>query len=333
MKLWIDLSNAPHVLFFRRLIRDIEEEHELLITARKYSYLEDILKENEISAKIIGKHAGKDNYDKLIASTNRVQELAKTVKEFNPDKFLCKYSVEGMRIAHGLGIPSTLVVDNDQSTAQNSLTIPFANNCILPACIEAKMKLAYGKVDITGFNGICEVSNIAGFEPDKSVIDKLGLEDGKVLTIRTGPLDAGYFNKDSSLSEYIAELSKDYDIIAFPRNERDSKTFQKCGAKFSDNGVDFHSLVYYSEAFLGEGGTMTRESALLGTPTVSCYPEELLEVDRLLIGKNLMQHSLEPAKIASMVKESDKNHSRKLAEEAMGEFEDPLVKIRQALEL
>ncbi|MDP7282146.1 MAG: DUF354 domain-containing protein, partial [Candidatus Undinarchaeales archaeon] len=91
--------------------------------------------------------------------------------------------------------------------------------------------------------------------------------------------------------------------------------------------------VYYSEAFLGEGGTMTREACLLGTPTISCYPQQLLEVDNLLIAKNLLQHSQDLSKITGMIKESNKDHSRKIAEEAMGEFEDPLIKVRSALEI
>ncbi|MDP7282568.1 MAG: DUF354 domain-containing protein, partial [Candidatus Undinarchaeales archaeon] len=234
MKLWIDLSNAPHVLFFRRLIKDLGNEHELLVTARKYGYLEDLIAKEGITAQIIGEHAGKDNFDKLIASTNRVQELAKVVKEFNPDKFLCKYSVEGIRVAGGLAIPSTLVIDNDQSTAQNKLTVPFADKCVLPDCIKAKTELAYGNTDLLSFNGVCEVSNIAGFKPDKAVLDELGLEQGKILTIRTGPLDAGYFNKKTQLEKYLAELSKDYDIIAFPRNGQDRALFEKGGAKVSD---------------------------------------------------------------------------------------------------
>ncbi|MDP7282644.1 MAG: DUF354 domain-containing protein [Candidatus Undinarchaeales archaeon] len=333
MKLWIDLSNAPHVLFFRRLIKELQDEHELLITARKYGYLEDLIQKEGIDAQIIGEHAGKDNYGKLIASTDRIQELAKVVKEVNPDKFLCKYSVDGTRVASGLNIPSVIAVDNDQSTHQNNLMIPLADKCVLPECIEAKMKLLYGGTELISFNGVSEVSNISGVKPDKKVLDDLKLEEGKILTIRTGPLDAGYFNKKTNLEKYITELTNDYDIITFPRNENDKKLFEKCGAKVSENGIDFYSLVYYSEAFLGEGGTMTREACLLGTPTISCYPQDLLEVDRLLIGKKLMQHSQDIAQIAGIIKESNKYHTRKLAEEVMGEFEDPLIKIRQALEI
>jgi len=333
MKLWLDLSNAPHVLFFRRLIKELKEEHDLLLTARKYGYLEDLIQKEGITAQIIGEHAGKCQFAKLQASIQRTNELLPVVKAFNPDKFLCKYSIEGMRISYGFGIPNTLVIDNDQSTAQNNLTVPFSNKCILPDCIETKMKMLYGGTEILSFNGVSEVSNIAGFAPNKAVLDELKLEEGKILTIRTGPLDAGYFNEKTGLEKHITELSKDYDIIAFPRNEKDRTLFEKCGAKVSENGIDFHSLVYYSEAFLGEGGTMTRESALLGTPTISCYPQQLLEVDNLLISKNLMQHSQDPAKIAEIIKESNKNHTRKLAQEAMGEFEDPLIKVREALEI
>lgn len=44
---------------------------------------------------------------------------------------------------------------------------------------------------------------------------------------------------------------------------------------------------------------MTREMAILGTPTISVYQDDLLEVDKFLISKELMYH--EPNLTAGIV--------------------------------
>ena len=44
------------------------------------------------------------------------------------------------------------------------------------------------------------------------------------------------------------------------------------------------------DLFIGAGGTMTREAALLGIPTISIYQDELLDVDKYLIEKGCMIH-------------------------------------------
>ena len=40
---WIDLDNAPHVLFFSPIIRYLEEDgHRVLVTVRDFGYTEDV---------------------------------------------------------------------------------------------------------------------------------------------------------------------------------------------------------------------------------------------------------------------------------------------------
>jgi hypothetical protein len=55
---------------------------------------------------------------------------------------------------------------------------------------------------------------------------------------------------------------------------------------------------------IGAGGTMNREAAVLGVPTISCYPENLLGVDRYLIKKGRMIHTRSATKIVNYVLEN-----------------------------
>ena len=56
---WVDLDNAPHVPFFRPLIRTLEiDGHELVITFRDHGYISELLQLYDIRAIRIGRYAG-----------------------------------------------------------------------------------------------------------------------------------------------------------------------------------------------------------------------------------------------------------------------------------
>ena len=46
------------------------------------------------------------------------------------------------------------------------------------------------------------------------------------------------------------------------------------------------------DLFIGAGGTMTREAAVLGIPTISIYQDELLDVDSYLLANGFMTHEM-----------------------------------------
>jgi predicted glycosyltransferase len=52
--------------------------------------------------------------------------------------------------------------------------------------------------------------------------------------------------------------------------------------------VDAVSLLALADVFVGGGGTMTREAALLGTPTATVFAGELAAVDAELIRRGLL---------------------------------------------
>jgi predicted glycosyltransferase len=57
-----------------------------------------------------------------------------------------------------------------------------------------------------------------------------------------------------------------------------------------DKPLNFTEIANECSLFIGAGGSMTRVMAILGIPTVCVYQGELLDVDRFLIEKGLMQY-------------------------------------------
>ena len=164
MKLWIDISNSPHVMFFRTLINQFEPE-DVLVTARDFGPIFKLLKSHNIAFTRVGKHGGKSNSGKLIASAQRTEKLAKVVDKWGPDICVHKYSVEGARTAVGLGISLIAIADNELAGAQNVLTLPFADTVVIPEAVRLHFKpLVNG--ELKTFDGVCEAAHVKEFEPD-----------------------------------------------------------------------------------------------------------------------------------------------------------------------
>jgi len=58
MRIWFELTNSPHINMFAALIRDLEREHEVLITCRALANTIDLLDLHGFSYETVGRHYG-----------------------------------------------------------------------------------------------------------------------------------------------------------------------------------------------------------------------------------------------------------------------------------
>ena len=65
---------------------------------------------------------------------------------------------------------------------------------------------------------------------------------------------------------------------------------QFAGVRVIDTALDLADIAPDCDLFVGAGGTMTREMAVLGIPTMSVYQDELLDVDRYLLKVGAFVH-------------------------------------------
>ena len=92
---------------------------------------------------------------------------------------------------------------------------------------------------------------------------------------------------------------------------------------------DGKHLLENTDIFIGSGGTMTAESALMGIPTIS-YNAVPNKIENFLVKKHLVKREIDPNKISRQIKnifESNKNNSQKRAETIRRQMEDPIQKL------
>ena len=329
MKVWIDISNAPHVHFFKGLIKEIQKKAEVIVTTRTFDSVPQILDLNNIPYTVVGFHGGSGVKEKLIASSKRILELTEFIADQDVDLAIFKHSVEAPRVAYGLQIPSICVMDNEHGIAQNKLMLPLSTKVIAPKCIPADTIMQFGvqKKNLIQFNGICELAHIRDFTPDPDVLTALGLDrDKRIVVMRPEPAKANYFNGDrkKTIIKKILENNTFDQCVVFPRFDEQKKVLTFPHTVIPEKAVDTLSLMYYADLVISAGGSMNREAVCCGTPAISTYPEKLLSVTTYLMGLGLKKHSVNIPEIFALAKTlmSDE-HYRERAQHILSQMEDP----------
>ncbi|MGV8144101.1 MAG: DUF354 domain-containing protein [Methanothermobacter sp.] len=308
MKIWIDIVNAPHVWFFKNIIKYLEDHgEEVFITARKFGDVHELLNLFDIPYTSVGSH-GATLEQKLLRSTERVYNLSKIIEEEKPDVAVSKHSIELPRVSFGLKIPSVYVLDNEHAIAANRLTLPLCNKIVIPEAMDVwdVLKTGADPNALIRYNGTCEVVHFEDFQYNPNIYQDLGLDLKKEKTIlmRPEPALASYLDtdcKESVLTPVVEHLEDYANILIIPRFKEQEEIFKdNPRVNIIKPPVDTFSLIKKSDLVIGAGGTMNREAALLGTPVISCYPGKLLAVDGYYIKKGLMRRSTDLDDIVDM---------------------------------
>jgi predicted glycosyltransferase len=319
--IWVDITNPPHVLFFKEFIKG----HETFVTSRDFGDLGAILDSWGIAHYPFGRHGGKSPEDKLIESSKRVEQLTGVVSN-KIDVAISKHSVELPRVAFGLGVPVIQFVDNEYADKQNRIVLPLCNKIIVPQSLQVDRLMAQGatKEQVVTVDCIFEATQVKNFKPNPDVPKAHGLDD--YIVIRPEPYMAAYFDGREITKELIEKLKNEFQVVVLPREGQDYN------AKSLRN-VDSLSLMYHAKAVLSGGGTMTREAALLGTPSISYYPGEQLGVDEFLVESGLLHHSTQIDEITALLDDitGKKQKLKELAAALINKMEDPFEKVKSEI--
>nr|WP_302579181.1 DUF354 domain-containing protein [Methanobrevibacter arboriphilus] len=297
MKIWIDITNAPHVMFFKDIIKYFEDQGEdVIVTTRDFGDIHRLMETHDIDFISVGKHGGLGLYKKLKESTNRVNELVDIIAPEKIDVCLAKHSVELPRVSFGLNIPNVYIIDNEYAEAVNKMTLPLCDRIIAPNIIDIRKLMRYG-VDpnkIISYDGTSELLHFKNFEYNEKIFEDLNikLDLNKTILMRPEPSLASYLDVDSekSVLSPIIDVLKDYaNILVLPRFKQQADIFEGIkNVNILEPPIDLSSVIKQCDLVIGAGGTINRESAVLKTPVISCYPGETLAVDQYYINRGLM---------------------------------------------
>ncbi|MFW6275000.1 MAG: DUF354 domain-containing protein [bacterium] len=301
MKIWIDITNTPHVNVLLPIIRHLEKNHELIITARNFSETVPLLRKNGIEPRIIGGYGGKNRISKVIINSARIINTF-----FKISKFDLALSLGGnFTSIIGLLRTKPTIVFSDNDISYKTLAYKYGKYFIFPSYFNSQdLHKKYGikEEQVYKFDGFKEDIYIANYTPDKDFLKQLPFE--KFITIRPENLKASYVPLDSTtIVPQLFDVFKDYNILFLPRYEEEKKYAKGFTNIFIPDGpLNGLDVCYYTNAMLTGAGTFAREAALLGTPSVSFFPgNTFLTVDTIMQNKGWEFKSRDPLAIKNYV--------------------------------
>jgi uncharacterized protein len=329
-------------MFFRRavvLLRD--SGHEVLCTSRQYREAVELARIKKLDLTVVGSHGGENRYDKLRESSNRTHELAKVVMRSAPDVALTFSSPEGARVAFGLGLRHVGFNDSPHSEAVARLTIPLMSRLFSPWVIPKSAWTMYGieKSNIMSYHALDPAAWLKHDDTPEIAQGKktvlLRLEESKASYIVDKHLGTGKI-----IEEFVSEFWQSANILVLCRYpDQIAEAEARYGNKVQvlKDVVDGTKLLKSTQLFIGAGGTMTAEAALLGKPTISIAPIQSY-VEKYLIRSNLIKRSASSKSLLKLARkmisdDSYRQSQKKKAARILASMEDPTDRLISALRL
>ncbi len=310
MRIWVDLTNSPHVLVMRPVIRALEGRGaEVHVTARDFAQTLGLLDRFAIPHEAIGRHRGGRLAAKGLGLASRSLALANWAKGRRFDAALGHGSNDVTVAAKLLGIPSATTFDYEWATVQHTVNCRLARRVVVPDAIPPERLARYGASarKLRAYPGLKEEYYLADLVPDRAVLAELGLDAAAPLAVvRTPPAVSLYHRFEHPLFTQLLERLRDQaQVVVLPRTpEQRAELAAAGGFVIPERAVDAQSLVAFADVVVSAGGTMNREAVALGTPVWTTFEGRLGAVDERLIAEGRLRR-LERADDVAVVKRTE----------------------------
>jgi predicted glycosyltransferase len=319
------------------MVSKLSKNHKILCTSRNYREVVELSKIKNINLQLIGKHGGSTKEGKLVSSLQRMNYLLDSIVKFSPDLTVSFCSPEAARISYGLGIKHIAFSDSPHAEAVMRLSVPLVQKLLIPWIIPKNEFVKYGisKKDIIHYRAI-DASVIVR---EKSRIKNVNIDHTKkIIVIRPEESEAAYIFKKTVSDKIIYELSKKseyYNIIVLARYDSQKKRLEKKFGKkvtIMNKVVDGKSLLTSTDLFIGSGGTMTAEAALMGVPTIS-YNGAPNHIEEYLVRVGLVNRQTNSKKILSLLQKmiNQDKVTKKKVNTILASMEDPYLKLVEVI--
>ncbi len=298
MRVWIDITNSPHVLFFRPLIRLLEKDgHDVQVTARDYAQTLELLRLHGIEHHLVGpRHGGAGVLGKARALAGRLPALRRFGKQGRFDVALTHGSHELTLAARSLGITSATAHDYEFATLQHQLGLRAATRVVFPDVIPADRlaRLGARPPKLVRYPGIKEEYYLADLEPDPRAVE--GIDPASVLAVVRTPPEVSLYHRHGNplFADVLERLGRDESVhaVVLPRTAEQRAAIRRLGLPslhVPEHAVDAQSLVALADLVVSAGGTMNREAVALGVPVYTTFAGRMGAVDEGLIREGRLQ--------------------------------------------
>jgi predicted glycosyltransferase len=320
MRVWIDLTNSPHVLVMRPVIEGLRAGgHDVRVTARDFAQTIELCERFGIEHAAIGHHRGGRLAAKAVGLASRSGALVRWARA--EQRARGRFDIA---IGHGsndlsiaaaiLRVPSTTTFDYEWAKVQHNVNCRLARAVVVPQAIPRERLARYGASGkLHTYEGLKEEYYLADFEPDSGVLGALALDASRpIVLVRTPPEVSLYHRFENDLFarvlERLREAGKKHgtQAVVLPRVAAQREELRAVpGFIVPEHAIDAQSLAAHADLVISAGGTMNREAVALGTPVYTTFQGRLGAVDEGLIGEGRLCMLADPDELILDRRRSD----------------------------
>ena len=301
MRVWVDLTNSPHVLVMRPVIEDLQRRgHDVYVTARDFAQTLELCRRFGIAHAAIGHHRGANLADKARGLAARSFELYRWARPRDFDVALGHGSNDVTVAARMLRVPSATTFDYEWAKVQHTVNCRLAAAVVVPEVIPPERLYPYGaRGKLRPYAGLKEEYYLADFEPDPAVLAQLGLDPAQpIALVRTPPAVSLYHRFENDLFATVLTRLRGTQTVVLPRTaEQRAELARDGGFIVPEHAIDAQSLIAYADLVVSAGGTMNREAVALGTPVFTVFEGRLGAVDERLIAEGRLRRLESPEQV------------------------------------
>ena len=294
MRVWVDLTNSPHVLVLAPIIDRLQAEgHEVTVTARDFAQTLGLCERLHIEHTAIGTHRGGTLAAKARGLLNRSAQLTRFARRHGPFDLALGHGSNDITVAAKLlRIPCSTMFDYEFATVQHNVNCRLAQAVVVPDAIPPERLARYGATNkLKRYPGLKEEYYLAGFEPDPQVLADLQLDPAlPIAVVRTPPAVSLYHRfENDTFGEVLARLQHQQTVVLPRTAEQRAELTAAGGYIVPTEAIDAPSLIAFADVVVSAGGTMNREAVALGTPVFTVFEGRLGAVDERLIAEGRLK--------------------------------------------
>ncbi len=291
MRVWVDLTNSPHVVIFRPLIDRLRARgHEVTVTARDFAQTLGLLERYGIAHLTFGAHGGAGLAAKGRAMAGRTAALTRFARHERFDLAVAHGSTDQPPAARAAGTPQVSMFDYEHAAGMHHWNGRLATRVLVPDAIPEAALARYGirPPRLVRYPGLKEEYYLADARLEVAgVRAELGLDERLVAVLRPPP-EVTLYHRGHTGEVFAATLERllaapEVQAVVLPRTAAQREALRGSAAIVPGRPVDGPSLVAAADLVVSAGGTMNREAAVLGVPAYSPFAARLGAVDRRLI--------------------------------------------------
>jgi uncharacterized protein len=306
VRVWIDITNSPHVVIFRPLIERLRARGcEVVVTAREFAQTIGLLERFGIEHVSVGAHGGGSRRGKARAMAGRSAALVRFARRERFDLAVAHGSTDQPLAARLAGTPQVTMFDYEFAAVMHHWNGRLATRVLVPAAIPEGALTRYGirPPKLVRYPGLKEEYYLADHAIDDGVLAELGLDPARPIAVLRPPPEVTLYHRGASTELFGATLERllaaapHVQTVVLPRTDAQRAALAGGAAIVPARPIDGPSLVAAADLVVSAGGTMNREAAALGVPAYTPFAARLGAVDRSLIAQGRLRRLEDPADV------------------------------------